>query len=118
MSAPDSAASSVRSPRTVGEWFAQIEPTPPRALASELQRLLVQHAARPVSDVPEVCLETGERLLKELMSSGSTDRATALTLLSVDALVTSAFEAASHDAGSIESRAASAMQRIAALGEA
>ncbi|MBC8089290.1 MAG: hypothetical protein H7Z40_18655 [Phycisphaerae bacterium] len=118
MNAPNSVASTALSPQTVGEWFARLEPAPPPALGLELERLLTLHSARPVADVTEVCLETGERLLKELMSSGSTERATALTLLAVDALVTYAFEAASNDAGRIESRAANAMQRIAALGEA
>ncbi|MEP6832877.1 MAG: hypothetical protein ABJB74_05755, partial [Gemmatimonas sp.] len=74
-------------------------------------------AARPSTDVPEVCLETAERLLSELMTSGSTERATALTLLAVDSLVTYAFEAASNDPTRIEARAANAMKRIAELAE-
>lgn len=118
MNAFNSDAASVVPAATVGEWFSQLEPAPPPALALELKRLLTLHAGRPVADVTEVCLETGEGLLKELMSSGSTERGTALTLLSVDALVTYAFEAASYDAGRIDSRAANAMQRISALGEA
>lgn len=116
MSAAESKQDSAHSPATVGEWLARLEPAPPPALATELQRLLAQYAALPVSDVPEVCLETGENLLAELMSSGSTERASALTLLTVDALVTYAFEAASYDGFRLESRAATAMQRIAALG--
>jgi len=102
----------------VGEWLTQIAPAPPPALAAELERLLEHHLSRPVAEVTEACLETGEHLFKELMSSGSTERATALTLLSVDALVTYAFEAAATDAGRLDVRAANAMQRIAALGEA
>jgi len=104
-------------PATVGEWFANLQPPPPPALAEELRRLLGNDAGRPVGDVPEVCLATGERMLGELMQSGSTERATALTLLAVDSLVTYAFEAAANDPERIEARAANAMKRIAELAE-
>lgn len=100
---------------TVGEWVAQIEPAPPTALHRRLQDLVSAHAARPVSDVPDVCLEAGERLLDVLLRSGSTSRETALDLLAVDSLVTYAFQAAADDPTRIEARAALAMQRIAAL---
>lgn len=73
------------------------------------------HATRPVADVPDVCLEAGERLLASLLHSGSTSRATALDLLAVDSLVTFAFQAAADDPSRIEPRAAAAMRRIAAL---
>ncbi|MEO7360042.1 MAG: hypothetical protein ABI120_06920 [Gemmatimonadaceae bacterium] len=102
---------------TVGEWFASLQPPPPRALAEELQKLLANEAGRPVADVPEVCLETGERMLGELMLSGSIERATALSLLAVDSLITYAFQAASSDPVRIEARAANAMKRIAELAE-
>ena len=110
-------STSVSAPATVGEWFANLQPPPPRALADELRKLLVHEAARPVGDVPEVCLATGEKMLGELMQSGSTQRATALTLLAVDSLVTYAFEAASDDPERLETRAANAMKRIAELGD-
>ena len=104
-------------PATLGEWFANLQPPPPLALALELRQLLAHEADRPVSDVPEVCLATGEKMLSELMKSGSTERATALTLLAVDSLVTYAFEAASDDPERLDSRAANAMKRIAELAE-
>ena len=104
-------------PATVGEWFANLQTPPPSALAEELRTLLAHEADRPVGDVPEVCLATGEKMLSELMQSGSTERATALTLLTVDSLVTYAFEAASYNPERIESRAANAMKRIAELAE-
>ena len=104
-------------PATVGEWFANLQPPPPLALADELRKLLAHDADRPVDDVPEVCLATGEKMLSELMESGSIERATALTLLAVDSLVTYAFEAASSDPSRIEARASNAMKRIAELAE-
>ncbi|MBL0939778.1 MAG: hypothetical protein IBJ03_12845 [Gemmatimonadaceae bacterium] len=100
---------------TVGEWVAQIQPAPPAALHRRLQDLVAAHAERPAADVPDVCLEAGERLLDELLQSGSTSRETALDLLAVDSLVTYAFQAAADDPSRIEERAAAAMLRIAAL---
>lgn len=103
---------------TVGEWLEGLQPPPPPALAERLALLLKENSHEPISVVPEVCLQKGEQMLLELMKSGSTDRATALTLLAVDALVTYAFDAASGDPTLIEVRAANAMKRIAALAEA
>jgi hypothetical protein len=100
---------------TVGEWIATVEPRPPAALAVRLERLLAPFAAQPAQRVPEACLEAGERLLDELLASGSTTRATALDLLAVDALVSYAFQAASDDPAGLDARAARAMSRIAAL---
>lgn len=100
---------------TVGEWFKAVEPAPPRVLAEQLKTMVSNYAARPASEVPEVCLQVAEQQLRLLLASGSTSRATALDLLSVDALVTYAFEAAAQDAMTIEARASSAMTRIAAL---
>lgn len=111
------ATSAAGSAATVGEWFASLQPPPPAALADELRQLLVHAAGRPATAVPEVCLEIGEKLLEELMKSGSTQRATALTLLAVDSLVTYAFEAASSDPTRMEARASGAMKRIAELAE-
>ena len=100
---------------TVGEWMARIDPVPPPALHGRLCELVAPWAALPVQEVPEACLEAGERLLDALLTSGSTSRATALDLLAVDALVTYAFQAAADDPARLEQRAARAMARIAAL---
>jgi hypothetical protein len=100
---------------TVGEWMARVEPAPPPALHQRLRELVAADADRPVADVPEVCLDAGERLLDALLASGSTSRATALDLLAVDALVTYAFQAAADEPARLEARAARAMARIAEL---
>lgn len=102
-------------PETVGEWIERLVPAPPPALHRRLADLIAASASRPVREVPEACLEAGERLLDELLTSGSTCRATALDLLAVDALVTYAFQAAADDPTRLEERAAKAMARIAAL---
>lgn len=103
------------SARTVSDWFAELDPAPPAVLRAELKSLLAEGGNRPVSDVPEVCLAAGERLLNELIHSGSTNRPTALKLLAVDALVTYAFEAGADEPRRLEQRAAMAMQRISEL---
>lgn len=100
---------------TVGEWIATVEPRPPEALAARLSALLEPFANQPVDRVPEACLDAGERLLDELLSSGATTRGTALDLLAVDALVSYAFQAASDDPSRLDARAAQAMARIASL---
>ena len=105
-------------PGTVGAWLESLDPRPPRALEERLSTLLAPLAHRPVSEVPESCLEAGESLLGVLLASGSTSRATALDLLAVDALVTYAFQAAADDPARVESRASQAMARIAAIPDA
>ncbi len=100
---------------TVGEWMVRLEPAPPSALHRRLCDLVGASAHRPVVEVPEACLEAGERLLDALLASGSTSRATALDLLAVDSLVTYAFQAAADDPSRLEERAARAMARIASL---
>ena len=93
--------------------MARLEPAPPPALHQRLCALVADSAERPVSQVPEACLEAGERLLDALLASGSTSRATALDLLAVDSLVTYAFQAAADEPTRLEERAARAMARIA-----
>ena len=100
---------------TVGAWMARLEPAPPPALHHRLQELVATDAERPVHEVPEACLDAGERLLDTLLASGSTSRATALDLLAVDALITYAFQAAADAPARLEERVARAMVRIAAL---
>ncbi len=103
------------SARTVGEWLASLQPSPPPALFERLCAALAAFADLPKSQVPESCLAAGDQLLDELLASGSTARGSALDLLAVDALVTYAFESAADAPSQLEARAARAMSRIAAL---
>jgi len=105
-------------PQTVAEWLAQVEPAPPPALAQRLLELMAQDGARPSQEVPDVCLEAAERALALMLAAGSTSRDSALDLLTVDALVTYAFQAAADAPERIEARAMRAMQRIAAIPDA
>jgi hypothetical protein len=100
---------------SVGGWFDGISPAPPEGLRIRLAALLEPFAHLPAQQVPEACLDAGEKLLEALLASGSTSRATALDLLAVDALITYAFQAAADDPALIDVRAARALARIAAL---
>ncbi len=102
----------------VGSWLERLHPAPPPALAARLRVVLSSYLGQSVETVPEACLEAGEQLLEELLASGSTSRGSALDLLTVDALVTYAFQSAADSPQRLELRAARAMARIASLSAA
>jgi hypothetical protein len=105
-------------PTTVAAWLDQLTPTPPPALHHRLRELLSAHAHRPYADVPAVCLAAGEARLATLLAECATNRASALDLLAVDALVTYAFEAAAEAPERLGALAAGSMRRIAEIPEA
>lgn len=65
------------------------------------------------SRAADACLDAAESLLRDLLARPSAGREAALDLLTVDALVTYAFEAAALEPATIEARAADAMRRLA-----
>jgi len=103
---------------TVDEWLRTRTPRPPSALTMRLDAILGDALMEPSERIPEIFLAAGERLVAELLRSNSTSRDSALDLLTADALVTYAFEAASDAPANIEVRASAAMMRISALGAA
>lgn len=100
---------------TVGEWLAALTPVPPPALADRLESSLRVHRGRPIAEVPEACLDAGETLLRQLLSTDCTTRSSALDLLAVDALITYAFEVATDHPSELLQRATTAMHRIASI---
>ena len=72
----------------------------------------------PSDRVPDLFLAASERLVAELLRSECTSRDSALDLLTADALLTYAFEAAGADIDTIGRRASEAMTRIASLADA
>jgi hypothetical protein len=62
-------------------------------------------------------LDAAERLLDNVLRSDCETRATALDLLTVDALMTRALEIAGRDSGLLEAFPEHAMNRIAAHGK-
>lgn len=101
---------------TIGEWLRSRTPRPPAALSVRLESVLVESLDESADQVPDLFLAAGERLVAELLRNDSTSRDSALDLLTADALLTYAFEAAGCDAG-IDARATEAMARMAALGD-
>ena len=100
---------------TIGDWLAARRPAPPEALRDRLSRELAPFLATDAREMPAACLDAAERLVTALLAEGSTTRASALDLLTADALVTYAFEAASEAPAELAERATIAMRRIAAL---
>ncbi len=101
---------------TVGDWLRQRSPRPPAALAARIDDVLGASLDEPAEQVSEVLLRAGEGLVSALRLANSTNRDSALDLLTADALVTYAFEGAGSSPQDIEERAAVAMKRIALLG--
>lgn len=101
---------------TVAQWLAEREPAPPPALLRRLTEALADDAECDASQTADACLAAGERLVATVLSDEEAKRDYALDLLTADALVTYAFEAASGNPGQLPARAAHAMARIASLG--
>jgi hypothetical protein len=101
---------------TVGEWLARRTPIPPPALRARIHAELGDALLLDAREMPDACLRAAERLLEGLLRRGGTSRESAFDLLTADALVTYAFEAASESPADLVARASAAMVRIASLG--
>jgi hypothetical protein len=99
------------------QWLASRMPSPPADLLARLSECVGSAAHDTVDVLPERAIETAERMLRQLLSTGDTGRTTALDLLVVDALVTYAFEAAADQPDTLGPRAQTAMHRLAALSQ-
>jgi hypothetical protein len=100
---------------TVGDWLSARTPAPPSPLAARLRAALGARVNEPSARAHEVVLETAELLLVELIALDCAQRDRALDLLTVDALVTYAFEAAAESPDTLAERASNAMSAIARL---
>ena len=101
-----------------GEWVAAHAEQPPAALRVRLDAILNASDESSTTPVAVALLGAGEALLVSILGSGCTQRDAALDLLTADALVTYAFEAAADDPAILDARAASAMRAIAAVVDA
>lgn len=96
------------------EWLVTSEPAAPAALRARLESVLAE-VADPAAPPADVFLAAGEALVARLLADGRTSRDAALDLLTADALLTYAFEAAASEPGGLPGRARAAMVRMAAL---
>jgi hypothetical protein len=103
---------------TIGEWLAERTPRPPRALRARIDAVMGEALSLDLPQAPAAFIAAGEWLTAELLRRGSATRESALDLLTADALVTYAFEAAAEWPAGLGARASDAMMRIAALGAA
>jgi hypothetical protein len=99
---------------TVSSWLEARTAAPPPLLAARIAEALGSGADAPRAELPERCVDAGDALLRDLLGRSSSGRDLALDLLTVDALVTYAFEAASDEPATLLSRADVAMRRLAA----
>jgi hypothetical protein len=93
------------------DWLARREPSPPRVLQERVEAL-----ALAVPDVPDdpsgSLLAAAEAALAQLARRSPGDRASALDLLAVDALVTYAMEHAAQTPDELPGIAERAMSRL------
>jgi hypothetical protein len=98
---------------TISSWLEARSASPPR-LAARIAEALGDAGESPAAQLPDRCVDAADVLLRDLLGRGSSGRDLALDLLTVDALVTYAFEAASDEPASLMERADGAMRRLAA----
>jgi hypothetical protein len=96
------------------------EPRAPAALFEHVNAALGElpndvTCADARDQVAAECLRAAERVLARVLAAGSTTRDTALDLLTADALVTYAFEAASEAPERVPALAREAMARLSRL---
>jgi len=82
-------------------------------LAERIEETLGARCEQDAADATDLCVSAANDLLAKLLARPSAGRESALDLLTVDALVTYAFEAASRDPASLDRHATAAMSRLA-----
>jgi hypothetical protein len=96
---------------TVRDWLAHRKPSPPRVLRERAEALVLSVPEQP-GDPAATLLAAAEAALGRLARGDAGDRATALDLLAVDALVTYAFECAAETPDAIPALSEQAMSRL------
>jgi hypothetical protein len=100
---------------TVADWLDARSPAPPAQLLDRLRAALGPALVYDAAEVSHAFVDAAETLLASLLGDGCVKRDQALDLLVVDALVTYAFEAASDDPQSLDTRAHDVMRRLGEL---
>ena len=95
------------------DGLSKQDPAPPKELATAMRNAVDGNSEPTPSDL----MDAAERLLDKVLRTDCETRASALDLLTVDALMTRALEIASRDPGSLESFPEQAMRRVASHAE-
>lgn len=98
---------------TLLEWLETRTPAPPPRLFQRIVEVLGSAARVEVSS--DVLIDAAERLLRQLTTQRTLARDSALDLLTVDALVTYAFECAAASPDTLQSATAKAMERLGSV---
>jgi hypothetical protein len=93
------------------DWLAHREPSPPRVLRERVEELALAVPELP-DDPAGSLLAAAESALAQLAHRPADDRATALDLLAVDALVTYAMECAASTPDDLPAVSGRAMERL------
>ena len=93
------------------DWLAHREPSPPRVLQERVEALALAVPELP-DDPAGSLLDAAEKALAHLARRSPEDRASALDLLAVDALVTYAMEYAAQTPDELPVLAERAMSRL------
>ncbi len=101
---------------TLGEWLASRAVQPPQALRVRIEGALGDATSQGADDATDICMAAAERIVRDVLRHDCTSRGSALDLLTADALMTYAFEAAGDAPSALGQKAAEAMRRIASLG--
>jgi hypothetical protein len=94
---------------TDSDWLSQLDPAPPDELASAMRSTLNEGAKNPTA---EDLLTAAERLLDKVLRTDCETRASAIDLLTVDALMTHALEISSRDPKTPDDFPEQALRRI------
>ena len=91
------------------DWLSRLDPAAPEELATAMRNALKDATENPTA---EDLLEAAERLLDKVLRTDCETRASALDLLTVDALMTHALQVASADQKAPEDFPEKALRRI------
>ena len=91
------------------DWLLRLDPAPPEELATAMRNALKDATEDPTA---EDLLEAAERLLDKVLRTDCETRASALDLLTVDALMTHALRVATTDPKAPEDFPEQALRRI------
>lgn len=91
------------------DWLTQLDPAPPEELADAMRNALHDATENPKA---EDLLVAAERLLDKVLRTDCETRASAIDLLTVDALMTHALQIASKDPNTPDDFAEQALRRV------
>jgi hypothetical protein len=96
---------------TPSDWVSEMDPAPPADLATAMRSSLKDSTSNPTA---EELLEAAEHLLDKVLRTDCETRASAIDLLTVDALMTQSLLVASKDPLTSDDFAERALARITA----